>query len=284
MAALCQLVTWPGGQLDFSRGPLVMGILNVTPDSFSDGGAYPDAKRAVAAGLEMAAQGAAIVDVGAESTRPGAEPVPAEEQIRRAVPVIEGLAGRIGIPISMDTTDAAVAAAAVEAGASILNDITALADERMARLAAEKETPVVLMHMQGTPRTMQSRPQYEDVTAEVLSFLVKRAQYAESMGIARDRIFLDPGIGFGKTTEHNLQLLHQLRQFGELGWRVLVGTSRKRFIGEITGRREPKERLWGTAATVAMAAAAGASIVRVHDVAAMVDVVKMVRAVHSANK
>jgi len=237
---------------------------------------------AVAHGLEVAEQGAAILDVGAESTRPGSSPIPAEDQIQRAIPVIEKLAARLAIPISIDTKDPVVARTAAEAGASVLNDITALEDERMADLAADRQLPVILMHMQGTPATMQSKPQYGDVVAEVMEFLMERAKFAESMGVKRERIFLDPGIGFGKTTEHNLQLLANLDLFADLGYRVLVGTSRKRFIGQITGRQEPKERTFGTAATVALAVAKGASIVRVHDVGAMVDVVKMTQAILTA--
>lgn len=259
-----------------------MAILNITPDSFSDGGDFFEPDKAVAAGLQMARQGAAILDVGAESTRPGSRPVPADEQIRRAVPVIEALARQVSIPISIDTRDPDVAQAAVQAGASILNDITALADERMARLAADRQLPVVLMHMQGTPETMQNQPQYDDVVAEVKEYLLGRAAYAESVGIRRERIFLDPGIGFGKTTEHNLLLLRQLEEFVGLGYRVLVGISRKRFIGQLTGRENPKERLFGTAAAVALAAAKGASILRVHDVGPMSDVVKVAQAIAAA--
>ncbi|HOQ03680.1 MAG TPA: dihydropteroate synthase [Anaerohalosphaeraceae bacterium] len=282
MESLPQVVVWPAGRLDFSAGPLVMGILNVTPDSFSDGGDFFEPDKAVAAGVQMAQQGAAILDVGAESTRPGSRPVPADEQIRRAVPVIEALARGVSIPISIDTRDPDVAQAAVRAGASILNDITALADERMARLAADRQLPVVLMHMQGTPETMQQKPHYDDVVAEVKEYLLSRAAYAESVGIRRERIFLDPGIGFGKTTEHNLLLLGHLEEFVGLGYRVLVGVSRKRFIGQLTGRENPKERLFGTAAAVALAAAKGASILRVHDVGPMADVVRVAYAVAAA--
>ncbi len=273
---------WPGGRLDFSSGPVVMGILNVTPDSFSDGGRFLDADKAAVGGLEMARQGAAILDIGSESTRPGATAVPADEQIRRAVPVIEKLRRQTDIPISIDTRNATVAAAALEAGASMINDISALADEAMAHLAAQCRVPVVLMHMQGTPETMQHNPQYEDVVAEVLAFLTARAAYAEAAGIERDLIFLDPGIGFGKTIEHNLQLLKRLDVFAGLGYRLLVGTSRKRFIGQIVGKDSPGQRVFGTAATVALAAMKGASIVRVHDVAEMVDVVRTIAAVQTA--
>jgi len=273
------VLRWPGGALDFSGGCLIMGVLNVTPDSFSDGGQFLDTDRAVAHGLEMASQGAAIIDIGGESTRPGAASVPAAEQIRRVVPVIESLRRQTEAPISIDTCDADVARAALAAGVSILNDITALADDDMARLAAEAQIPVALMHMQGTPRTMQADPHYEDVVGEVLDFLVGRARRAESFGIAGERIWIDPGIGFGKTPKHNLLLLKHVRRFVATGYRVLVGPSRKRFIGAITGREKPADRVFGTAAAVALCAMAGVSIVRVHDVAAMQDVLKVVRAV-----
>ena len=276
------VLEWPGGRLDFSGGCLVMGILNVTPDSFSDGGEFLDVDKAVARGLEILGQGAAIIDVGAESTRPGAAPVPAVEQIRRAVPVIQRLRAQTTAPISIDTQLAAVAEAAFEAGATMLNDISALEDKAMAAAALQAGVPVVLMHKQGTPETMQQGPQYDDVVAEVLEFLMERAKYAEALGIRRELIFLDPGIGFGKTIEHNLKLLKRLELFAGLGYRLLVGTSRKRFIGQITGRENPAERVAGTAATVALAAMKGASVVRVHDAAEMVDVVRVIGAVQNA--
>ena len=280
--AASPLLQWPRGQLNFSAGCLVMGVLNVTPDSFSDGGQFLDADRAVVHGVEMVAEGAAIIDVGGESTRPGSAPVSVAEQIRRVVPVIEGLARQVAVPISIDTFDIDVARVALDAGAAIVNDITALADERMARLVAEAEVPVVLMHMQGTPATMQREPHYGDVVAEVLNFLLERAKRAESHGIPRERVFLDPGIGFGKTLAHNLALLRHLDKFVATGYRVLVGTSRKRFIGTLTGREEPRQRVFGTAATVALCAAARVSIVRVHDVAAMHDVARVTTAVLEA--
>jgi dihydropteroate synthase len=249
-----------------------MGILNVTPDSFSDGGEFLDTDKAVVHGEYMAGAGAAIIDVGAESSRPGSKPVGTGEQIERAIPVIKQLAGKIDIPISIDTTDAAVARAALAAGAAMINDIGALGDDEMAKLAAQEQVPVVLMHMQGEPATMQAEPKYDDVVGEVLSYLISRAKRAEGFGIAKNMIFIDPGIGFGKTSEHNLELLRNLDRFVASGYRVLVGTSRKWFIGELTGKKEPAERIFGTAATVALAAAAGVSVVRVHDVAQMVDV------------
>lgn len=273
------ILEWPLGRLDFSSGCLVMGILNVTPDSFSDGGKFFDTNAAVEHGLQMAAEGAAILDIGPESSRPGSQRVSAADQIRRAIPVIERLIAKINIPISIDTCLSEVASAALDTGAAIINDITALSDPRMASLAAERGAAVVLMHILGTPETMQVDPRYENVTAEVLDFLIARAAIAERAGIRRDRIFIDPGIGFGKTTEHNLQLLKNLNQFVATGYRVLVGTSRKRFLGQITGRTNPADRIFGTAATVAHCVAAGTSVVRVHDVAAMIDVIRIIRAI-----
>ncbi|OHB53831.1 MAG: dihydropteroate synthase [Planctomycetes bacterium GWF2_41_51] len=269
------MVVWPSGRLDFSAGCLVMGILNVTPDSFSDGGDFLDVEKAVDRGIEMEKQGAAIIDIGAESTRPGAKAVGSKEQIERAIPVIEKLAPKIKIPISIDSKDYEVTRAAVEAGASIINDITSLADQRTANLAAKKKLPVILMHIQGNPETMQKEPYYENVVHEVLDYLLARAKAAEDAGIEKAKIFIDPGIGFGKNLEHNITLLKNLDIFVGTGYRVLLGTSRKKFIGTLTGRENPKERIFGTAATVALAVLASVSIVRVHDVAAMVDVVNV---------
>jgi dihydropteroate synthase len=266
---------WPTGTLDFSSGCIVMGILNVTPDSFSDGGAFADIDKAIAHGIEMAKAGAAIIDVGPESTRPGSEPVSVTDQIKRAVPVIEALSEQTDAVISIDTRFAEVAAAAIHAGASIINDVTALSDPAMAHLAAEKEIPVILMHMQGKPATMQQQPVYEDVVAEVLDYLLGRATLAEQCGISSDKIIIDPGIGFGKTFDHNIELLRNLDRFVDTDYRVLLGTSRKRFLGQITGRELPADRLYATAATTTLAAAAGVSIVRVHDVAETTDVVKV---------
>lgn len=275
------IVEWPKGRLDFSAGCLVMGVLNVTPDSFSDGGRFFDTDMAIEHGLKMAAEGAAIIDIGAESTRPGAEPVSMDEQVRRVVPVIEALCKRIEVPISIDTNSSEVAEAALETGAAIINDITALSNERMGELAAEQQVPVVLMHMQGTPATMQIEPKYEDVVGEVLQFLLERAQRAEKFGIPKERIFIDPGIGFGKTLEHNLELLRNIDKLITTDYRVLVGTSRKSFIGKITGKEKPSDRIFGTAASVALCVAKGVSIVRVHDTAEMNDVVKVVHAIIS---
>ena len=273
------ILEWPKGRLDFSEGCLIMGILNVTPDSFSDGGRFLDARKALEHGVQMAADGAAIIDVGGESTRPGSAPVSAEQQIARVVPFIAELHTKVRVPISIDACRFEVAKAALEAGAAMINDITALADERLGELAAERQVPVVLMHIQGTPAVMQSEPKYQDVVGEVLEFLLGRAVLAERLGIAKERIFIDPGIGFGKTLEHNLALLRSLDKFVTCGYRVLVGTSRKSFIGRITGKEDPMQRSFGTAATVALCAAAGVSVVRVHDVAQMADVVRVTHAV-----
>ncbi len=269
---MMNVVDWPGGRLDFSEGCLVMGILNVTPDSFSDGGDFFDSGKAVEHGLKMVEEGAAIIDIGGESTRPGSAAVSAQEQIDRVVPVIEALSRQINVPISVDTYDHEVAKAALDAGAAMINDITALGDPRMGELAAERQAPLVLMHMQGTPATMQVEPKYEDVVGEVRDFLVDRADRAERAGVPKERIFIDPGIGFGKTLEQNLLLLRNVGSFVATEYGVLIGTSRKSFIGKITGKENPSDRIYGTAATVALCAAAGVSIVRVHDVREMVDV------------
>lgn len=281
--AQAAVLAWPTGRLDFSSGCVIMGIVNVTPDSFSDGGQFFDSDRAVERGLEMVAEGAAILDIGGESTRPGSERVPAAEQMRRVVPVIEALAGKARIPLSIDTHDPEVARAALDAGASILNDITALGDERLAELAAQRQVPVILMHMQGTPATMQIEPHYKDVVTEVRDFLVARAARAQEYGIPRERICIDPGIGFGKNLDHNLLLLKHLETLVATGYRVLVGPSRKRFLGRLTGRENPAERIFGTAATVARCAAAGVAVVRVHDVGPMLDVLKVTQAILHAS-
>ncbi|MCJ7674423.1 MAG: dihydropteroate synthase [Sedimentisphaerales bacterium] len=276
------VLEWPRGRLDFSAGCIIMGVLNVTPDSFSDAGQFFDTGRAIAHGLEMAAQGAAIIDVGGESTRPTSAPVSTAEQTKRVVPVIEGLVKNVSVPISIDTYDYKVAEAALQAAAAMINDITALSDRRMAQLAAKQQAPVVLMHIQGTPKTMQVDPKYDDVVGEVLEFLLTRAERAQQLGILKERIFIDPGIGFGKTVQHNLLLLKNIEKFVATGYRVLIGPSRKSFIGKITGKENPAERIFGTAAAVALCVSAGVSVVRVHDVAEMADVIKVVQAVSKA--
>jgi dihydropteroate synthase len=244
----------------------LMGVVNVTPDSFSDGGLYLDPEAAIAHGRELVAAGAEILDVGGESTRPGADPVDAEEELRRVVPVIQGLRG-CGCELSVDTSKAEVAAAALDAGATIVNDVTALrGDPEMAALCAERGATVVLMHMLGEPRTMQDNPRYGDVVVEVKGFLAGRLEAAVAAGIAEERIWLDPGIGFGKTPAHNMELLRRLGELRELGRPLVIGTSRKSFIGKVDGSGAG-ERLGGTIASSVLAAAEGAAVLRVHDVA-----------------
>ena len=247
----------------------------MTPDSFSDGGEFLDPAAAVSHGLRLAGEGAAILDVGGESTRPGAQPVDEHEELRRVVPVIEGLAARGGgggVAISIDTTKRAVAAAALDAGACMVNDVSAFRFEPgLATLVAEHGARCCLMHMLGEPRTMQRDPRYEDVVSEVKSFLEERLAFAVASGVPEDRVLLDPGIGFGKTVEHNLELLRRLGEIVAIGRPVVVGTSRKRFLGELTGGRPERERLPGTIATNVLAFERGASVFRVHDVAQVVD-------------
>ncbi|MEF9979317.1 MAG: dihydropteroate synthase [Thermomonas sp.] len=255
--------------------PQVMGIVNVTPDSFSDGGAHAGADAAVAHALQLAAEGADILDIGGESTRPGADEVPVEEELRRVVPVIERLAKETSLPISIDTSKPDVMRAAVAAGAGMINDVFGLRREGALDAAAALGVPVVLMHMQGEPRSMQEAPQYDDVVAEVHRFLAERIFAAEMSGIAKKNIVVDPGFGFGKTTQHNLQLLAQLQRFTELGVPVLAGLSRKKSIGELTGRSDPRERGAGSVAAHLIAAQRGAMLLRVHDVAASVDALKV---------
>jgi dihydropteroate synthase len=270
-----QILKWQKWEIDFSCGAVIMGILNTTPDSFSDGGLWLDEAKAVEHGIEMANQGAAIIDVGAESTRPGAEKIPAEEQIKRAVNIIKKLAVQIKIPISIDTQDYDVAEAAVEAGASIINDISGFSDPKMIELASQKQLPIVIMHMKGNPQNMQENPVYDDVVGEVLEFLVQRANLCIQAGIKKDMIFIDPGIGFGKTFEHNIMLVKNIKRLTTSGFRVLIGSSRKKFIGQITNKLNPAERIFGTAATVAIAAQQGVDVVRVHDVQEMIDTIKV---------
>ncbi len=242
-----------------------MGVVNVTPDSFSDGGLYLDPGRAVEHGRELAAQGADVLDIGGESTRPGAAEVSEEEELARVVPVVEGLA-QDGVPISIDTSKLAVADAALSAGASMVNDVTALrADPGIAGLCSDRDAELVLMHMQGDPRTMQEDPSYDDVVDDVKAFLAERMSFAVAEGVPEERIWLDPGIGFGKTVEHNLELLRRLAELTELGRPLLVGTSRKSLIGKLTGA-DVGGRLGGTIASCALAVANGAGMLRVHDV------------------
>jgi len=247
-----------------------MGVVNVTPDSFSDGGLYLDADAAVAHGEQLAGEGADILDVGGESTRPGSEGVPAEEELRRVVPVVERLSPRCRI--SIDTTKAGVARAALDAGASIVNDVSAFRfDPELAGVVAETGVDCCLMHMLGEPRTMQQDPRYDDVVGEVKAFLEERLAYAVGEGVPEERVWLDPGIGFGKTAEHNLELLRRLDEIVAIGRPVVVGTSRKSFLGKLTGGRLEGERMPGTIATNVIALERGASVFRVHDVAQVRD-------------
>jgi dihydropteroate synthase len=245
----------------------IMGILNVTPDSFSDGGEWFDGEAAVAHGRALIAEGADVLDVGGESTRPGAAPVPAEEELRRVVPAIEALAGR-GAQLSVDTSKAEVARAALAAGATYVNDVTALrGDPKMAVVVADAGCDVCLMHMRGEPRTMQDDPRYDDVVDDVRAFLLERVRAAVDAGIDEARIQLDPGIGFGKTGAHNLELLRRLDELAALGFPLVIGTSRKSFLGRLTGREDPHDRVHATVATTVLAYERGARTFRVHDVA-----------------
>ena len=266
---------------DLSQRTLIMGALNVTPDSFSDGGVFFDREKAVEQGLRLAQGGADILDIGGESTRPGTKPLEEEEEIRRIIPLIQTLNQKIDIPISVDTRKARIAEKALETGAEMINDISALRfDERMAEVVARWKVPVVLMHMRGNPETMQLDTHYDDLLGEILSFFRERVAFAESRGIPADQIVLDPGIGFGKSLEeqHNLILLKYLQNFKVLEKPLLIGTSRKAFIGKILGL-PPQEREEGTMATVAVAILNGANIVRVHEVERMRRVVQVIDAV-----
>ena len=269
-----------GRELVLDR-PRVMGIVNVTPDSFSDGGAHDTADAAFAHALRLLEEGADILDIGGESTRPGADEVPLKEELRRVVPLIERLSRETSAPISVDTSKPEVMRAAVGAGAGMLNDVYGLRRDGALDTAAALGMPVVLMHMLGEPRSMQQAPRYDDVVGEVHRFLAERIFAAEMAGIAKKRIVIDPGFGFGKDTTHNLALLAQLERFGDLGVPVLAGLSRKRTIGELTGRDIPRERVHGSVAAHLIAAQRGARLLRVHDVAATVDALKVWNAVAS---
>jgi dihydropteroate synthase len=268
-------------RLDLSR-PIVMGVLNVTPDSFSDGGRFFALGAAVEQAHIMMAQGAAIIDIGGESTRPGAAPVPLEEELSRVLPVIERLAGSSAV-ISIDTTKPEVMRAAAAAGASLINDVKALQEPRTLEAALASNCAVCLMHMQGEPRTMQVAPRYVDVVREVKAFLVARAHSCIDAGLAAQRIAIDPGFGFGKTKAHNLEILRHLDELSELDWPVVAGLSRKSMLGSILGRRDA-DRLSASVALAVMAALKGARIIRAHDVGATVDALKVVAAVRNGNE
>ncbi len=267
--------------LSFDRRPLVMAIVNVTPDSFSDGGRHAAPGAALAHGLELVRQGADILDVGGESTRPGARPISLEEELRRVVPVVERLAKQTSVPLSIDTSKAEVARAALAGGASIVNDVTALTgDPKMAEVVKAGNAGVVLMHMKGTPATMQQDPRYEDVIEEIGKFFEERLQAASSAGIAKDKVALDPGIGFGKTSEHNLEILARLGEFQRFGRPVCLGVSRKGFVGRLLNNRPVERRLAGSLAAVCYAMARGSiQIVRVHDVQETTDTVNVIAAI-----
>lgn len=259
--------------------PRIMGVVNVTPDSFSDGGQSSDPATAAARAAELVAEGADLLDLGGESSRPGADPTTLAEELRRVAPALEAIIEGVPVPLSVDTTKPEVARRAIASGAAIINDIGGLRDPEMARVVADSEAGVVLMHMAGTPKTMQLDPKYEDVVTEVYEDLARRADAAARLGIARERIALDPGIGFGKTFAHNLALLRNLSRLASLGYAVLIGTSRKGFLGKITGR--PVEaRVAASVVSSLSAIASGADVVRVHDVGPMADAVKVWGAVH----
>ena len=259
-----------------------MGILNVTPDSFSDGGQFAGTEHALAHARRMLNEGADIIDVGGESTRPGAEPVPAEEEMRRVLPVIERLHALCPAPISVDTCKAAVAGAAGAGRGGLINANGGRPrDREIARVAADRGATLILMHIRGTPRTMQQEIHYDDVVADIVAFLRRQVQVAVDAGVPRERLIVDPGIGFGKRVEHNLEILRRLRELTALGLPILIGTSRKRFIGEVLGGLPPEQRVEGTAATVAVSILNGASIVRVHDVLPMVRVARMTDAIRT---
>ena len=279
-AARARVIPCVQTSLTYRGRPLVMGVLNVTPDSFSDGGWYLDAEAAIRRGLELVEEGADLIDIGGESTRPGSQRISSEDERRRVLPVIAPLARRIRVPISIDPSKAEVAAKELEAGASIVNDVTSLGDPAMARVVASHRAAVILMHRQGTPETMQQQPVYDDVVAEVRATLRQSAQRAEAAGIARAQILLDPGIGFGKTTAHNLQLLRALDQFVALGYPVVVGASRKSLISRsLGGTIAVERRLGGSLACVAHAQRCGVHLVRVHDVEATVQYLRMFDAI-----
>jgi dihydropteroate synthase len=270
---------------DLSRHGLIMGVLNITPDSFSDAGEFFTADKAIEQGLRMAAEGADIIDVGGESTRPGSEPVEVDEELRRVIAVIESLRAKIDIPISIDTSKAAVARAAIEVGASIVNDVTGgRGDERMLPVVAETKSALIVMHMQGTPRTMQVRPRYTDVIEEISEFF--RQQYARAIGLNIDpmAIAFDPGVGFGKTLEHNLDLLGRLEQLRVHDRPLVVGVSRKSFLGKLIGSREISDRLIPGIALTSLLRARGADVFRVHDVKENVHALRVTEAILQRTK
>lgn len=261
-----------------AKTPQVMGILNITPDSFSDGGQFQNIEQALQRTKQMLAEGASIIDVGGESTRPGAEAVNEQQELARVIPIVEAIRARFDVAISVDTSKAAVMREAVQAGASMINDIRALQEADTLAVCAELQVPICLMHMQGQPRTMQQRPQYNDVLEEVFQFFEQRVEACVDAGIARERLVLDPGFGFGKTLHHNLKLLRRLDRFSALDLPILVGVSRKSMIGALLDDRPVDGRVIGSVAAAVIAAMKGAAIIRVHDVQATVDAMKIVQA------
>ncbi len=273
-------ISFKSFSMDFSRRTFVMGILNVTPDSFSDGGLYFEKSLAIERAKQMVEDGADIIDIGGESTRPGAEPVSLDEELNRTIPVIEVLAREIKVPISIDTYKSVVAEKAINAGASIVNDISGLKfDPEMAKVVAKHKVPVVVMHIKGTPRNMQKEPFYENLIVEIKQYLEDSINIALNAGVEKDKIIVDPGIGFGKTFEHNLEIIHKLSEFSTFDRPVLIGLSRKAFIGKILNNAPAQERVEGTAAAVAISIMNGANIIRVHDVKQMVMVAKVADAI-----
>jgi len=272
--------TWKNHSFNFSQKTYVMGILNVTPDSFSDGGLFLNEQSAVEQALRMVKEGAYIIDIGGESTRPGANPVSVKEEIKRVVPVITALVKKVKVPISIDTCKANVADEAVSAGASIVNDISGLRfDKRMAGVAAQHKVPVVIMHIQGTPGNMQKKPVYKALIPEIMDYIREGIDIALKAGVPDDMIIIDPGIGFGKTIEHNLEIINRLDEFKGFEKPILIGPSRKSFIGKLLGNMPVKDRLEGTAASIAVGISKGANIIRVHDIKEMSRVAKIADAI-----
>jgi dihydropteroate synthase len=272
------------GDLQLGERTLIMGVLNVTPDSFSDGGLYLEPQRAIEHGLRMAEEGADIIDVGGESSRPGSDPAPLDEELKRVIPVIEGLASRLEIPLSVDTYKSQVAERAIEAGAQMINDISGLRfDPQVPAVAARFDTPLIIMHIKGSPKTMQQNPSYEDLMGEIIAYLREGIEKAERGGVDPHQVIVDPGIGFGKRVQDNLVIINRLDELNTLGRPLLIGTSRKSFIGALLGA-EVHQRGVGTLATVAVSVLKGAHIVRVHDVAPMKQAVDMVDAIINARE
>ena len=273
-------LTWSNFSFDFSKKTYIMGILNVTPDSFSESGLYFDKSAAIKRAIQMVEEGADIIDIGGESTRPGSEPVTIEEESRRVIPVIETLSKAINVPLSIDTYKSGVARKALDAGASMVNDISGLRfDPAMPKLVSEYKVPVVIMHIKGSPKNMQQNPVYEALIPEIMDYLRTGIRIATEAGISQEKIIIDPGIGFGKTFRHNLEIIHNLSELTLLEKPIMIGPSRKAFIGKILGNAPVTDRLEGTAAAVAISIMNGADIIRVHDVKEMVKVAKVAGAI-----